>query len=47
VARQHRLIADAIGSRDPEAAARAMHDHLEWASASDLDRTGVAAWTER
>jgi DNA-binding FadR family transcriptional regulator len=42
VARQHRLIADAIAARDPEAAARAMHDHLEWASESDLQRPQVA-----
>jgi DNA-binding FadR family transcriptional regulator len=38
VARQHRLIADAIASRDADASARAMHAHLEWASESDLGR---------
>jgi DNA-binding FadR family transcriptional regulator len=42
VARQHRLIADAIGARDPDAAVRAMHDHLEWASASDLGHVQTA-----
>jgi GntR family transcriptional regulator, transcriptional repressor for pyruvate dehydrogenase complex len=43
VARQHQLIADAIAARDPERAARAMHDHLNWASESDLGRLQTAA----
>jgi DNA-binding FadR family transcriptional regulator len=38
VARQHRLIVDAIADRDPERAARAMQEHLEWAAESDLGR---------
>jgi DNA-binding FadR family transcriptional regulator len=42
VAQQHRQIAAAIGGGDPEAAARAMHDHLEWASESDLRILGAA-----
>jgi GntR family transcriptional repressor for pyruvate dehydrogenase complex len=36
VAEQHRTIADAIGRRDPEAAASAMRDHLRWAAQADL-----------
>jgi len=47
VARQHRLIADAIASSEPEAAAAAMYDHLEWASRSDLQRLGAADIRQR
>ena len=36
VAEQHRTIADAIGRRDPEAAAAAMREHLRWAAQADL-----------
>lgn len=36
VADQHRTIADAIGRRDPEAAAAAMREHLRWAAQADL-----------
>ena len=34
---EHRVIIDAIGERDPQAAAAAMQDHLRKVSASLLD----------
>jgi DNA-binding FadR family transcriptional regulator len=46
VASQHRGIAEAIASRNPEAAEHAMHDHLLWASESDLNRLKTAALSE-
>jgi DNA-binding FadR family transcriptional regulator len=47
VARQHRLIADAVAARDPEAAGKAMHDHLEWASDYDMRTPSAAGAAER
>jgi DNA-binding FadR family transcriptional regulator len=41
IARQHRRIADAITSRNPEEAARVMREHLVWASRADLGRLGA------
>jgi DNA-binding FadR family transcriptional regulator len=40
VAEQHRRIADAVGARDPVAAAAAMRDHLRWAAEVDLHGLG-------
>jgi DNA-binding FadR family transcriptional regulator len=43
VAEQHRRIADTIQSRNAEAAAAAMHDHLRWAAYVDLAGLGDQA----
>jgi DNA-binding FadR family transcriptional regulator len=43
VAEQHRGIADAVQRRDAPAAAAAMHDHLVWAAAADLQGIGKPA----
>ncbi len=45
IAEQHRRVADTITSRDPEAAAKAMHEHLVWASQADLGRLGAPLHT--
>jgi DNA-binding FadR family transcriptional regulator len=41
IARQHRRIAEAITSRNPDEAARVMYEHLVWASRADLGRLGA------
>lgn len=43
LAGQHRRIADAVQARDPEAAAAAMRDHLQWAAQTDLRTRGQRA----
>jgi DNA-binding FadR family transcriptional regulator len=43
LAEQHRRIADAVQARDPDAAAAAMRDHLQWAVRTDLRAAGEPA----
>jgi DNA-binding FadR family transcriptional regulator len=40
VAEQHRAVAEAVARRDPHAASAAMHEHLVWASTTDLHGLG-------